>query len=64
MLRGLVSRFAGRGVAGARRPRAGGVGGVGGVGGPRTTPTAGASRTRTQDEAIGRGVRGLLRRFR
>jgi hypothetical protein len=61
MLRGLVSRFAGRGVAGARRPRAGGVGGVGG---PRTTPTAGASRTRTQDEAIGRGVRGLLRRFR
>ena len=34
----------------ARRP----VGGVGGAAGGR----------RTQDEAIGRGVRGLLRRFR
>ena len=41
---------AGPGAPAGRRP----VGGVGGA----------TSGRRTQDEAIGRGVRGLLRRFR
>lgn len=58
MLNQVVSRVAG----GARRtPRTGGVG-AGGLGAGRAT-TGGTGR-RTQDEAIGRGVRGLLRRFR
>ncbi|MDN4171324.1 hypothetical protein QWY28_00045 [Nocardioides sp. SOB77] len=62
VLNQVVSRVAG----GARRtPRAGGVGtgvGTGGLGAGRRTP--GGTGRRTQDEAIGRGVRGLLRRFR
>lgn len=62
-LRGIIGRVAG-GAAGGRRaggvggrPTGGGVGGVGGVGGG----TAGGRRS--SDEAIGRGVRGLLSRF-
>ena len=62
-LRGIVNRF-----MGGRRP-------AGGVGGRRTTtggmgPSMGAGATgttggrRTQDEAIGRGVRKLFRRVR
>ncbi|GGO71505.1 hypothetical protein [Nocardioides deserti] len=58
MLNQVVSRVAG----GARRtPRTGGVG-AGGLGTGRAR-TGGTGR-RPQDEAIGRGVRGLLRRFR
>ena len=58
-LMGMVNRAIGggrRGRAGMGAPTAGRrpVGGVGGA-------TRGR---RTQDEAIGRGVRGLLRRFR
>ena len=58
-LRGIIGRVAG-GAAGGRR--AGGVGGrptggVGGVGG------GAAGGRRSSDEAIGRGVRGLLSRF-
>ncbi|MEV7428161.1 MULTISPECIES: hypothetical protein [unclassified Nocardioides] len=53
----VVSRVA----AGARRtPRTGGAG-TGGIGTGRRTPGTGR---RPQDEAVGRGVRGLLRRFR
>ena len=49
----LVSRFAGGGRR-TRRPAGGSMG----------TGTAGAGGTRAQDEAIGRGVRSLLGRFR
>ena len=63
-LRGIVNRVLG----GGRR-------GVGGVGGGRTTPggtgpgmgagpTGSAGGRRTQDEAIGRGVKKLFRRVR
>jgi len=61
-LRGIVNRFIGG------RGAAGGVGGrrtTGGVGGGMGTGRAGAGRGgRTQDEAIGRGVRKLFRRVR
>jgi hypothetical protein len=56
----IVSRVVGgRGTATGRRPTAG----------PRTTPGGAmgggaTSGRRTQDEAIGRGVRSLFRRFR
>ncbi|HET7351374.1 MAG TPA: hypothetical protein VFJ28_10590 [Marmoricola sp.] len=61
-LRGILNQVLGgrRGAVGTRRP----VGGTtGGVGGGTTTGMAGGGR-RTQDEAIGRGVRTLLGRFR
>ena len=53
----MVNRAMGsrRGAAGVGRP--GGRRPAGGIGGA-------TSSRRTQDEAIGRGVRGLLRRFR
>lgn len=51
-LRGIINRFAG-GAASGRRT--GGTPGPGRVGGP-----AGGGGRRSQDEAIGRGVRGLL----
>jgi len=55
MLRSLVSRFTrGGGAAGRARPTATG----GGIG------TRGAGGKRGQDEAIGRGVRSLLRKVR
>jgi hypothetical protein len=58
----IVSRALGGGRRGAaRRP----MGGAGTVGGGR--PMGGGARPtggRKQDEAIGRGVRSLLRRFR
>jgi hypothetical protein len=60
-LRGIMNR-----VIGGRRG-AGGVGGVGGrraTGGMGTRPTGAAGGRRTQDEAIGRGVRKLFRRVR
>ena len=63
-IRGIANQFMrGRGAAGGvgRRPAAGGMGG--GVGrGMGTTGTAGTGGRRTQDEAIGRGVRKLLGR--
>lgn len=62
LLRGIVTRAVGRGAATGTRPTAGGVGGVGGAARPR--PGAGATGSRAKDEAIGRGVRGLLRRLR
>jgi len=51
-----------RAIGGGRR----GGAGVGAPAGPRPVGgVGGATRGhRTQDEAIGRGVRGLLRRFR
>jgi hypothetical protein len=51
----LVSRFAGGGRR-TRRPAGGAMGHTGGTGA--------AGGTRAQDEAIGRGVRSLLGRFR
>jgi hypothetical protein len=63
-LRGILNQVLGgrRGAVGARRPVGGTTtGGVGG--GMGTTGMAGGGR-RTQDEAIGRGVRSLLGRFR
>lgn len=62
MLNQVVSRVAG----GARRTsRGGGLGGGVGTGGMAAgRATRGGAGRRTQDEAIGRGVRGLLRRFR
>lgn len=53
----LVSRFAGGGRR-TRRPAGGSMGT-----GTRGTPGA-TGGTRAQDEAIGRGVRSLLGRFR
>jgi hypothetical protein len=50
----LVSRFAGGGGR-TRRPTGGSMG---------STGTAGAGGSRAKDEAIGRGVRSLLGRFR
>ncbi|MGN6576679.1 MAG: hypothetical protein ACTHKG_13415 [Nocardioides sp.] len=53
----MVNRVVGGGRGTAPRMSRGGAG----------RPTAGYGRaggTRSQDEAIGRGVRGLLRRFR
>jgi hypothetical protein len=62
-LRGIVNRVIGggrRGVGGAgRRTTTGGMGG-----GMGTGPTGAAGGRRTQDEAIGRGVRKLFRRVR
>jgi hypothetical protein len=62
-LRGILNQVLGgrRRAVGARRPVGGTTGGVGG--GMGTTGMAGGGR-RTQDEAIGRGVRTLLSRFR
>lgn len=53
-LRGIINRVAG-GAASGRRT--GGTPGPGRVGGPGGGAAGGR---RTQDEAIGRGVRGLL----
>jgi len=54
MLRSLVSRFTrGGGAAGRARPTTTG-----------TPGTRGAAGKRGQDEAIGRGVRSLLRKVR
>ena len=64
-LRGIMNRVMGAGRAAggarARRPAGGGMGtGMGtGVGG-----TGAAGGRRTHDEAIGRGVRSMLSRFR
>ena len=56
MLRSLVSRFTrGGGAAGRARPTTGTTG---------TPGTRGAAGKRGQDEAIGRGVRSLLRKVR
>ncbi len=60
-LRGIMGRVMGsRGAAGGtgRRGTTGGGMGAGGVGG------AGGARGRGKDEAIGRGVRSVLGRFR
>ena len=60
MLRTIVNRALGARSSGMRGTMTGTGGGLGGA---RTD--AGAARGRSaQDEAIGRGVRGLLRRFR
>jgi hypothetical protein len=60
MLRTIVNRALGArssGMRGTTNPAGGGLGG--------TRRGAGAAGGRSaQDEAIGRGVRGLLRRFR
>ena len=61
-LKGIINRVVGGGAAGRGRGTTGGTGG--GLGGA----TGGAGRARggrsSQDEAIGRGVRTLLSRFR
>lgn len=57
-LRGIINKVAG-GAASGRRT--GGTPGPGRVGGPGAG--AGAGGRRSSDEAIGRGVRGLLSRF-
>ncbi|WP_445257725.1 hypothetical protein [Nocardioides aurantiacus] len=56
-LRGIINRVAG-GAASGRRT--GGTPGPGRVGGPGVGASGGR---RSSDEAIGRGVRGLLSRF-
>ena len=63
-LRGILNQVMGgrRGAAGGRRP-AGGMG-TGGVGGGVSRGGMGGGGRRTQDEAVGRGVRSLLGRFR
>jgi len=63
-LRGILNQFMGgrRGTAGGRRS-AGGMG-AGGVGGGVGSRGMGAGGRRPQDEAVGRGVRTLLGRFR
>ena len=62
-LMGMVNRFMGGrraagGGMGARRTAGGGMGATGGMG------TGAGGGRRAQDEAIGRGVRGVLSRFR
>ncbi|SDS48632.1 hypothetical protein SAMN04488570_1984 [Nocardioides scoriae] len=59
-LRGIINRVVGGGAAGGRRT--GGTPGPGRVGGPGAGHGAGG-RSST-DEAIGRGVRGLLGKLR
>ena len=61
MLRGMLNRALSGGRAGGlgRRP-VGGRPTAAGTG----SPMGGAAGGRSQDEAIGRGVRSLLRRFR
>ena len=65
-LRGIVNRVMGAGRtaggAGARRPAGGGLGTGTGMGAGTRGGAAGGRRA--QDEAIGRGVRGVLSRFR
>jgi hypothetical protein len=60
-IRGIISRFTGgRGATRGRTKRGPAKGGLG-------TGSAGAGaggRRRAEDEAVGRGVRGLLSRFR
>lgn len=60
-LKGIINRVVGGGAAGRGRGTTGGTGGLGGTRG--TTGGAGGGRS-SQDEAIGRGVRTLLSRFR
>ncbi len=66
-LRGIVNRVMGAGRtaggAGTRRRTGGGLGAGTGMG-AGTTGTGAAGGRRAQDEAIGRGVRGVLSRFR
>ncbi len=57
-LRGIMNRFLGGRGATTRGT------GVGTTTGGTTGTTGAAGGRRTQDEAIGRGVRGLLSRFR
>jgi hypothetical protein len=63
-LRGIMNRVmgAGRAAGGARTRRPAGGMGTGTGMGAGTTGAAGGRRT--QDEAIGRGVRSVLSRFR
>ena len=62
-LRSIINRVSGARGARTTGGRAGGVRQTGGVGGT-AGGVGGASGTRRQDEAIGRGVRGLLSRLR
>ena len=64
-LRGIMNRVMGAGRAtggaGTRRPAGGGLGAGTGTG---AAGTGAAGGRRAQDEAIGRGVRSVLSRFR
>jgi hypothetical protein len=66
-LRGIVNRVMGAGRtaggAGTRRSAGGGLGAGTGMG-TGAAGTGGTGGRRTQDEAIGRGVRSMLSRFR
>ena len=66
-LRGIVNRVMGAGRtaggAGTRRGAGGGLGTGSGMG-TGAAGTRGAGGRRSQDEAIGRGVRSVLSRFR
>ena len=61
-LKGIINRVVGGGAAGRGRGTTGGA--TGGLGGTRGTTGGAASGRNSQDEAIGRGVRTLLSRFR